>query len=253
VIRYIVTGLIALILLPILIGLLTKEAEGWLAVLPFGLLRLAKAQLPASRRSLYDEWSAELQALLQEMSDRPLSRLIRGVMYSSGLIWAARTVAREIGNTREPDAEPDSALAPQGSTDFLLLGAGGLGNEFQVFGRRFKLSFRLYGTGYDRQEVEQLLEEVATTPREDLAALAEAKLYPLYAPRFQFSLVAGGYFEGDVDAAIKELHRMIIGNAAAPSRPQSRSLESLFRKIRRGAARQARAKGSLAASPKRAA
>jgi hypothetical protein len=243
VILYLGTGLVALILLPILTGLLTKEAEGWLAILPFGLLRLAKAQLPAARRSLYDEWSAELHALLQEMDDRPLTRLFRGVRYSSGLIWAARTVARELGNTREPDTEPDSALPVHDSTDVFLFGTGPHGSVVQVLGRTFKLSRRLYGTGYDRQEVEQLLEAVATTPEEDLPALAEAKLYPLYAPRFRFYLVAGGYFEGDVDAAIKELHRMIMGNATAPSRPPS-GLLKLLRKINRSAVRQARAEGA---------
>jgi hypothetical protein len=88
------------------------------------------------------------------------------------------------------------------------------------------------------------LEEVATTPEVDLPALAEAKLYPLYAPRFRFNLVAGGHFEGDVDAAIKELHRVIIASATAPSRPAIRLFTPLLRKINRIAARPARAEGA---------
>jgi DivIVA domain-containing protein len=70
--------------------------------------------------------------------------------------------------------------------------------------RTFQL--RRFGSGYDRIQVDRLFETVvgAMSGRSN-AQLSEAELDPA-----QFSLVPGGYFEAEVDAALKEV-RDILG------------------------------------------
>jgi hypothetical protein len=70
--------------------------------------------------------------------------------------------------------------------------------------RTFQL--RRFGSGYDRVQVDRLFESVVNTMSgRSGASLSEAELDPA-----QFSLVPGGYFEAEVDAALKEV-RDIIG------------------------------------------
>ncbi|NJC68221.1 DivIVA domain-containing protein [Planosporangium thailandense] len=71
--------------------------------------------------------------------------------------------------------------------------------------RTFQL--RRFGSGYDRVQVDRLFENIvsAMASGRGPVALSEAELDPS-----QFSLVPGGYFEAEVDAALKEV-RDILG------------------------------------------
>jgi transcriptional regulator with XRE-family HTH domain len=130
------TGTAGAILVGVLTGLLTREAEGRLDALPRFLLRLARRRLPEdSRNDLYDEWSAELHAALHATEGRPLARLILGTRFAAGLLRSARRIASGLGPARRtspPDERvpanallPGSALmAPGGPTALrIILGA----------------------------------------------------------------------------------------------------------------------------------
>lgn len=106
----------SVIIVGVITSLVTQEATGWLDKVPGWLLRLARRRLPlSSRYALYDEWAAELDAALREMSGRPLSRLVFGIRYAAGLLRTGRRIARELGPVRDfsPQAEPAAADWPQ--------------------------------------------------------------------------------------------------------------------------------------------
>lgn len=110
-----------------LLGLLAREAEGWVELAPKGLLWLARRRLPTDLRDrLYEEWSAELYAAVHDADGRPISRLVLGLRFAAGLLWAARSVAAELGNVR---AESDESLErpPSPVADFAaaLTASGG--------------------------------------------------------------------------------------------------------------------------------
>jgi transcriptional regulator with XRE-family HTH domain len=85
----------------LLMNLATKEAEGWLFRVPPWLLRLASHRVPAAvRDDLYEEWTAELQIILRDTADRPLTRLVRGTQYALGFLLTSRQIARALGPAR---------------------------------------------------------------------------------------------------------------------------------------------------------
>lgn len=89
------------VVLAVLTGLLTKEAEGLIDALPGLMLRLARRRLPdGDRDDLYEEWAAELHVALHHSEGRPLTRLLLGVRYSAGLLRTARRIADELGPAR---------------------------------------------------------------------------------------------------------------------------------------------------------
>jgi hypothetical protein len=69
--------------------------------------------------------------------------------------------------------------------------------------RTFQL--RRFGSGYDRMQVDRLFENVvdALSGRSNVS-VSEAELDPA-----QFNLVPGGYFEAEVDAALKEVRDIL--------------------------------------------
>lgn len=86
-----------------LIGDMCKEeVRARIERLPFALLRLAAYWLPRSvRGDLSAEWSAELDYILHEAEGLPITRLLRGVCYSTDLMLrGARSVAQEIDTHR---------------------------------------------------------------------------------------------------------------------------------------------------------
>jgi hypothetical protein len=76
---------------------------------PFAILRLARARLPADlRERVHDqEWLPELEHILKHAELLPLTRLITGIRYAAGLLLRAGTVASEL----QP---PDTAQATAG-------------------------------------------------------------------------------------------------------------------------------------------
>jgi hypothetical protein len=90
-----VLGLAALIIVvlgKVLGELVTDEVRGWIDRFPSGILRFAAAQLPPSQReTVYkDEWSPALASSVRGTEARPLTRLVKGMVFSIGrliFVW----------------------------------------------------------------------------------------------------------------------------------------------------------------------
>jgi hypothetical protein len=93
-------GVLALILTKVAIDLATKEVESWLDQLPFLILKLARWRLPAElREQLHDEWwLPDLCELRQRDTDRPITRLTKGLQFAFGLLINANHVAGDTGS-----------------------------------------------------------------------------------------------------------------------------------------------------------
>jgi hypothetical protein len=94
-------GVVGALLLAALGDLLSEEVRGWLDLVPRAILRLAATQLnPAQRDTIYrDEWLPELSYILRGAETRPITRLIIGIRYASGLLIAARRIAHGLNRT----------------------------------------------------------------------------------------------------------------------------------------------------------
>jgi hypothetical protein len=86
--------------------LISEEIRGWLDLVPHAILRLAATQLdPTQRETIYhDEWLPELCYALRGAESRPITRLMLGTTYATGLLISARRVARI--NNRATRAAP---------------------------------------------------------------------------------------------------------------------------------------------------
>jgi hypothetical protein len=98
--------------------LVNDEIRGWLDLLPHIILRLAAKRLrPGQREAIYqDEWVPELAYILKEAETRPITRLVRGVRFSLGLLISATRVARHLNRApaRQAASTPDATSpAPQ--------------------------------------------------------------------------------------------------------------------------------------------
>ena len=90
-----VGGLFAAFLYKLIGDLLVKEAQGRLDGIPRLILRIARCRLPVEKRAWYDEsWLPELIHIQAEHQDRPITRLVLGIRFASGLMLAARRTAR---------------------------------------------------------------------------------------------------------------------------------------------------------------
>jgi hypothetical protein len=75
-------------------SVLQEEDETRLGRIPLALIRLASARLPRELRDdLAAEWRAELYHVLHGREGRPLTRLLRGIRYSAGLVISAPAIA----------------------------------------------------------------------------------------------------------------------------------------------------------------
>jgi hypothetical protein len=192
---FIVIGTVVLV--PVVVGLISKEVEGWLDLAPIGLLRLARRRLPADQRDvLYEEWAAELHEALHGTESRPLTRLWLGIRYSAGLLRAAPKVAREIGTVRNeyPISASSTRTQTRTSTRTFTLAVSPV--HFQ--GRRVLLELRRFGSGYDPDQVNAVLWKAANDLRDGVDPSE-------YLDAARFSLVPGGYYEDQVDAFIRML------------------------------------------------
>ncbi|WP_216897347.1 hypothetical protein [Nocardia alni] len=79
---------IALALTKVVSSLVGKEVEGWLDQVPFAVLRLARRQLPEDMRvPIHDEeWVPELYHIQECEQARPITRLCKGLRYSTSLL-----------------------------------------------------------------------------------------------------------------------------------------------------------------------
>lgn len=74
-----------------------EEVSTRLGRIPFALIQLACMQVPPELRDdLAAEWNAELEYLLSDTDGMPLTRLVRGIRYSSGLLISARGITDEL-------------------------------------------------------------------------------------------------------------------------------------------------------------
>ncbi len=84
----------------VLVGgsMVSEEVRARLDRLPFAVLRLARARLPAGlRERVHDqEWVPELEHILKHAELLPLTRLLIGIRYAVGLLMRAGTVAAEL-------------------------------------------------------------------------------------------------------------------------------------------------------------
>jgi DivIVA domain-containing protein len=111
-----------------------------------------------------------------------------------------------------PMGPPPMGGGPMGGPPPMPMGAppmGGLGapageaQRIDQLRRTFQL--RRFGSGYDRAQVDRLFDMLITAMSgRSAVAVGESELDPS-----QFNLVPGGYFEAEVDAALKEVRDML--------------------------------------------
>ncbi|MBB4957468.1 hypothetical protein FHR38_001201 [Micromonospora polyrhachis] len=65
---------------------------------------------------------------------------------------------------------------------------------------------RRFGSGYDPRQVDQLFEDILVS----LAGRGPLPVNPAELETIQFELVSGGYFEAEVDAALKEVKDLLM-------------------------------------------
>jgi hypothetical protein len=104
--------------------LVSEEIRGWLDLAPRAILRLAATQLDRAQRETiyYDEWLPELTYALRGAESRPITRLIRGTAYATGLLIAARRIARRVDRTPR-----GGAVSTSGRGEVLLSFTNGSG------------------------------------------------------------------------------------------------------------------------------
>jgi hypothetical protein len=89
-----VIGILGGLLVMALGDLVSEEVRGWLDLLPCGILRLAARRLdPETREAIYEEdWLPELIYALRGAESRPITRVVKGVCFATGLFISARRV-----------------------------------------------------------------------------------------------------------------------------------------------------------------
>jgi hypothetical protein len=119
-------GAAIVVLTGIALDLVSEEARGWLDLVPRGILRFAALRLPEGQRgAIYeDEWLPELDYILRGAEARPVTRLIKGTMFSVGLLFVAKRIASyRAAATTQPasEREPVLALTTDGESDPVLV------------------------------------------------------------------------------------------------------------------------------------
>lgn len=91
-----VLGIIGMIAVLALQRMAVDELRGRLDRVPWVLLKLARLRVPRELRSkLYDgEWMPELFHIMSLAETLPLTRLVKGIRYSVGILFVARRLGR---------------------------------------------------------------------------------------------------------------------------------------------------------------
>lgn len=96
--------------------LLSEEVRDRLDELPEWLLRLAAQRLPADlREDRLAEWRGELHQFLRGAEARPVTRLVRGVRYATGLLHVASRIGRAVATIPRPTRRHQVASSVQAS------------------------------------------------------------------------------------------------------------------------------------------
>lgn len=93
-------GLVAMTIFgKVMVDMASGEVRGRLEQLPYFILRLARRRLPAELRKPHhdDWWLPDLHERLQRDAEKPVTRLLKGVWYSSSLVVGAGRIARSAG------------------------------------------------------------------------------------------------------------------------------------------------------------
>lgn len=96
-----ILALIVLVIGKVVLDLVNKQVQGWLAELPLQVLRLARKRLPAELRDeLYDQLGleAELETILHHTyATKPITALVKGFTFAFGHVVGLRRCARILG------------------------------------------------------------------------------------------------------------------------------------------------------------
>jgi hypothetical protein len=85
---------------------------------------------------------------------------------------------------------------------------GGPGGDLQRVDQiRRTFQVRRFGSGYDPQQVDRLFEDILTS----MSGRGPMPVNPADLDTTTFGLVPGGYFEAEVDAALKEVQDILRG------------------------------------------
>lgn len=87
-------------------------------------------------------------------------------------------------------------------------GFGGPGGELaRIDHIRRTFQVRRFGSGYDPEQVDQLFEGILGS----MSGRGPMPVNPADLDTMRFGLVPGGYFEAEVDAALKEVKDLLLG------------------------------------------
>lgn len=95
---------------------------------------------------------------------------------------------------------------PMGGPPGPPLGTPG-GDIHRIDQIRRTFQVRRFGSGYDPQQVDRLFEGILNS----LAGRGPMPVNPADLDKMTFGLVPGGYFEAEVDAALKEVQDILRG------------------------------------------
>jgi hypothetical protein len=96
-------GIFVLLVGTVIGDLCSEEIHGRLDQLPRAVLRLASRRVPAELRAeLLGEWLAELHQIMRGAEALPLTRLVRGLGYATGLLQTSPGIVRLLGKSPLP-------------------------------------------------------------------------------------------------------------------------------------------------------
>jgi hypothetical protein len=102
-----------------------------------------------------------------------------------------------------PGAAPLGGPPPMGPPG--MSGPGGEMARIDQIRRTFQV--RRFGSGYDPDQVDRLFEGILGS----MAGRGPMPVNPVDLDTTRFGLVPGGYFEAEVDAALKEVKDLLLG------------------------------------------
>jgi hypothetical protein len=86
---------------------LDAARRDWLRVIPSAIIRLAACRTPPwIRKDLRDEWVAELVAIIHGSSSPAAVRLLCGLRFAFGMLYAASRIGRSLESVMEGLTDP---------------------------------------------------------------------------------------------------------------------------------------------------
>lgn len=111
---WLVFGLVGGVVMATFTDLLSEEMRTRLDRLPLALIWVAVRRLPRhAREDVRREWIGELHEFLHGDQAVPVTRLVKGIWFAFGLIWASGKVASETpeSDSTQPPEMPDRSSA----------------------------------------------------------------------------------------------------------------------------------------------